>query len=109
MSTIRKSVIAAVVAAFVAVVVVAWAAPVKAATTTDLSDVRYITSMLKQVWVEDLNYDDHEVICGYYYVSPRLARNEMANTFHDPYDGALREYSLYDVRRAVWRLLNWAC
>lgn len=99
--------IAAMLAAVVATV--ALAAPAQASQASDGSDVAYMTRMLKTVWVEDLDYDDHDVICGYYYVSPRLARNEMANTFHRPGDGAFNDYSLYDVRRAVWRLLNWAC
>lgn len=98
--------ITALIAAGVATV--ALAAPAQAAQPTSDSDVRFMTSMLKEVWNE-LDYDDQDVICGYFYVAPRLARNEMANTFHDPYDGSLNEFSLYDVRRAVWRLLNWAC
>ena len=95
--------IVAIVATFVAV-----APPAQATQTSDLSDVRFMTSMLKSVWFE-LDYDTQDTLCGYFYVSPILARNEMANTFHDPDGGSLSDYSLYDVRRAVWRLLNWGC
>jgi hypothetical protein len=88
--------------------VVALAAPATAATPSSDSDVRFMTSLMKDVWL-DLDYEDHDAICSMYYISPRFTRNEMADEFHNPYDGALSEYSLYDVRRAVWRLLKWAC
>jgi hypothetical protein len=63
---------------------------------------------MKATW-SDLDFDSRYTICDFYYDSPRLARDMMAETFNDPYDGVFSDESLYDVKRATWRLLKWAC
>ena len=97
----------AIVAAAV-IAAVALATPAQATQQASSSDVAYMTSLLKETWFE-MSYSDQDEICGYFYVTPVLTRNTMASTFHNPKDGVFAEYSLLDVRRAMWRLLNWAC
>ena len=106
MSTARKSAVAAVIAAFLAIVTIAVAAPVKAAAQADLSDVRFMTAMAKVAWM-DVSQSARDGVCTWFYISPYEARNELARSFYyDVFDG---QYSMYDSKRAAWRVLNWGC
>lgn len=98
-----------IIAALAALIsVFAFTAPAQAATPADYSDVRYMLSIMKDTW-DEMDFDTRFTICDFYYETPKFARDMMAETFNDPYDGAFSEYSLYDVKRATWRLLRWAC
>lgn len=72
----------------------------------DLDDVRYMTS-LGRVAFMDISFDSQNAICLWFEIEPYAARNEMARGwYNNVFEG---EYSMYDTRRAAWRLLNWAC
>lgn len=96
--------IAAVIAALVATV--ALAAPAQAAQPTDLDDVRFMTSMGKAAFM-DISFDSQNAICLWFEVEPYAARNELARGwYYEVFEG---EFSMYDTKRAAWRLLSWAC
>lgn len=101
--TIVRTIIATSAAALS---VVALSAPATAAQPSDLSDVRFMTAMAKAAWM-DVDRETRSNICAWFYVEPYAARNEMARGFYE--DVFEYEFSLYDAKRAAWRVLNWGC
>lgn len=85
---------------------VALATPAQAAQPADLSDVKYMLSLAVTTWYQ-MDYDTQDSICTWYYLDPAGVRKEMAQGWYDDvFEG---EYSMYDTKRAVNRLLNKVC
>lgn len=85
---------------------IALASPVQATQPADLDDVLFMTSIGKVVFI-DLDLDNQNAICLWFELQPYAARNELARgMYYDVYEG---EYSMYDTKRAAWRILNWGC
>jgi hypothetical protein len=82
--------------------VFALAAPAQAAQPADIDDVIEMTTIGKIAWLES----DTDAICDMFYYRPYYTRNYMARMMHED---VYPEYSLYDARRAAWRILNWGC
>lgn len=95
---------AALIMALVATV--ALAAPAQAAVPSNNSDVRYMVNLAKAAWW-DIDDDARNAICLWWDIAPYEARDEMAQGFY--YDVFEGEFSMYDSKRAAWRVLNWGC
>jgi hypothetical protein len=95
--------IAALIAALIATV--AFAAPAQAAVPSNDSDVRLALTLGKMAWVE-LDSLTQSELCQGWYETPGYIRNEMAKILRNNYPGYI---SVYDSKRAAYRLMNWAC
>lgn len=78
--------------------------PAQAAVRSDYGDVMLMVAMGKEAWRDT---GDMESVCEMFYARPYFVRDYMASRMRsEVYD---YEYSMYDTKRAAWRILNWGC
>jgi hypothetical protein len=94
--------ILAIIAAMMATLTLA--VPAQAAVPMDDQDVRFMVTLGKAAWIDS---GDMSAVCTMFYLRPKYTRDYLADgMYYEVYEGM---YSMYDTKRAAYRILKWGC